>query len=158
MVDESSSNAPTAGTAITPPSPVAPRYDWLRWAIRITGIVLMFGGTIYIGLTAAKLLTDNKSDSVLLMIVVSLITLGLGIFVLRIGMNMLRSINVRTIGSFSFVFALIYTYILTQILPLSGFFNDSAVLVYLLVFLYFGLSYWILKSILILLLLPPHER
>ncbi len=154
MVDKSSpgnlSDQPASGRA-----PEA--YGWLRWTIRITGILLMFGGTIYLGRTASDLLTDKKSGSGLFVVVVSLVALGLGIYVLRIGLAMLRSINARTIGSFSFVFALIYTFILVHIVPSTSMFSDHPVLVCLVIFLCFGLSYWILKSILFRLLLPREE-
>jgi len=130
-----------------------PHYDLLRWAIRITGIILMFGGTIYLGVTASRLLIDLKSGETLFFVVGSLLALGLGIFVLRIGYAMLKSINSRTIGNFSFLFALIYTFILIQILPSTDAVDGHSILIYFCVILYFGLSYWALKSILFRLLL-----
>jgi len=142
----------------TPAQAVLPSYEWLRWAIRITGILLMFGGTIYLGVTASQLLTDNTSGSGLFVVVVTVAMLGLGIYVLRTGLNMLRSIDAHTIGSFCIIFALIYTWILAHILSPWEFFKGYPALMYLLVFLYFGLSYWILKSILFRLLLPRGER
>ena len=75
-----------------------------------------------------------------MVVIVSLVMLGLGILVLRTGIRMLRTIDAHTIGTFSFLFALIYTWILVQILPLSGLFTDHPVFLYLLMFLYFGLS------------------
>ncbi len=118
----------------------------------------MFGGTIYLGMIASNLLIGDKPGSGLLVVVVSLVILGLGIYVLRTGLDMLRSINARTISSFSLVFSLIYTWILAQILPFSEWFGDYPYVIYLLMFLYFGLSYWILKRILLHLLLPAIER
>jgi len=135
-----------------------PAYDSIRWAIRITGILLMVGGTIYLGVLASDLLTDKKTGSGLFVVVVSVGMLGLGIYVLRIGLNMLRSIDAHTIGSFSFVFALVYTWILAHVLPPWKLLNDWPVVGYALMFLYFGLSYWILKRILLHLLLPPKRR
>jgi hypothetical protein len=151
MADESASNPQVEGTTA---NPVVPRYDWLRWAIRITGIALMLGGTVYLGMSVCRLLTDNKAGDGIFSVVASLVTLGLVIFVLRVGYNMLRAINRRTISSFSFVFSLVYTFILIEILPATGVMFDYPALVYLFIFLYFGLSYWMLKSILLLLLLP----
>jgi hypothetical protein len=133
-------------------------YGWLRWTIRITGILLMFGGTIYLGGTAWALLTDKKTGGGLLVVIMSLVVLGLGIYVLRIGLGMLRSINAHTIASFSFVFALIYTFILVHIVPSTSMFSDHPVLVGFVILLCFGLSYWILKSILFRLLLPREEQ
>ncbi len=66
---------------------------------------------------------------------------------------MLHSVNAQTIKAFSFIFALIYTFILVHILPPAGIFNDYPALLYLMLFLYLGLSYWILRSILFHLLL-----
>jgi hypothetical protein len=138
---------------------ITPRYNLLRWAIRITGIVLMLGGTIYLGVTASQLLTSgNSGNELLFLIVCSVIALGMGILVIRAGYAMLRSINSGTISSFSFVFSLVYTFIVAQILPSTGFAAGHPILLYALVFLYFVLSYLILKSILLHLLMPRKER
>lgn len=158
MVDESKPAASDGKVTVIPASSVPPRYDWLRWAIRITGIVLMLAGTVYLGMTAARLLTDNQSENELFLIVCSIIVLGIGIYVLRIGFAMLRSIDAHTIGSFSFVFSLVYTFVVAQILPASGFMSGHLILLYGLIFLFFILSYWILRAILFCLLLPREER
>jgi len=139
-----------------------PGYDRLRWTIRVAGTLLMFGGTIYLGKVAAALLSGSlvsrRPTDNLMILVVSLVELGLGIFVLRTGLNMLRSVDASAIRHFSFVFALIYTFILMQVLPLSGLFFWHPVLTYLLLGLYLGLSYWVLNRILLVLLLPTEKR
>lgn len=162
MVDESLESGSTAKASGQGPQPPLPSYVLLRWTIRLTGVLLMFGGAIYLIRVAWSLLfekhvNDTPFDS-LFAIIVSLGILGLGIFVLRTGLRMLRTVDASSIGSFSFVFALIYTWILTQVLPLSDIFIQHQALFFLLLFLYFGLSYWILKRILLALLLPKEER
>jgi hypothetical protein len=160
MADEAST-----GRTEPPAGPVGvnpPAYDGLRWSIRITGIILMFGGMIYLGMIVSSLLWGSGPGGTrtegLFPLVVSLVTFGLGIFVLRTGLRMFRSVDASTIAHFSFVFALVYTFILVHILPLSGLFQRHAALMWLLLVLYFGLSYWILKRILLHLLLPEGER
>ena len=136
-------------------------YGRLRWMIRITGVLLMFGGTIYLGIVAGKVLWGsltylNASDS-LYVVIVSLLALGLGVFVFRAGLNMLRSVDSSAVSSFSFVFALIYTSILMEIVPAAALFYKYPVLVLLLFLLYLGLTYFVLKYILLMLLFPQKK-
>jgi len=135
-----------------------PSYKGLRWVIRITGIILMLAGTAYLGTTAVRLLTDSQSGNELFLIVCSVIMLGIGMYILRIGFAMLRSVDAQTIGNFSFVFALVYAFVVAQILPASGLMSGHPALLYGLLFLFFILCYWILKSILFRLLLPREEQ
>lgn len=132
-------------------------YGWLRGFIRITGILLMFGGALYLGAMAASLLVAKKGGG-LLGVVITLVALGIGIYVLRVGIDMLRTVDARAIKCFSFIFALIYTSILLNILPSFDFFGQHPAALYLMLFLYLGLSYWIVKYILFHLLLPPDQR
>jgi len=155
MADESSSpsDQPTR----------AHDYDWLRWAIRITGILLMFAGAIYLLKSVSSLLWQNlgtastASDN-LFALVISLVALGIGIFVVRTGLKMFQTVDASAISHFSFVFTLVYTFVLMQILPLSGLFHSHLIFMGLLLMLYFGLSYWVLQRILLHLLLPVDER
>jgi hypothetical protein len=133
-------------------------YARLRWTIRLTGVLLMFGGAIYLGAVAGRLLfaslTDGNASGGLYAVIISLVALGLGIFVLRAGLDMLRSVDSSAVGSFSFVFALVYTWILMQIVPASALYYRYPVLMFLLFLLYLSLTYLILKYILLLLLFP----
>ena len=87
----------------------------------------------------------------------SLVALGLGMFVFRIGLDMLRSVDSSAVASFSFVFALVYTSILMQIVPATVLFYQYPVLVLLLFLLYLGLTYFVLKYILLALLFPKKK-
>ena len=153
MVDESK---PAPEIAAASPS-LQHRYDWLRWAIRVTGIVLMLAGTCYLGMTAAQLLTSNQSGNEPFLVVCTLIGLGIGMYVLRVGYVMLWSIDERTIRSFSFIFSLVYAFVIAQILPSSGFLSDYPFLLYILLFFFFALFYWLLKTILFQLLMTQKE-
>ncbi len=158
MVDDPPSASSTAPSSSSPSGASAPSYDWLRWTIRITGILLMFGGAIYLGIVAsnlllAKLSYGNPYES-LFALIISLVGLGLGIFVLRTGLRMFRTVDASAIGHFAFVFALVYNLRPDANPALAGLFNHHFVLMALLLILYFGLSYWVLKRILLHLLLP----
>ncbi len=142
----------TAGSSVQ-------RYGLLRWTIRLVGFILMLGGVAYLALTAGSLLLGRyRSHDLPYVLVISLIALGLGILALRIGFRMLLLIDASTISQFSFIFAVIYTFVLMHVMPLSGIFQSHLVLTLFLVGIYLGLSYWILKRILSVLLLPPAER
>jgi hypothetical protein len=137
-------------------------YARLRWTIRLTGVVLMFGGVIYLGIAAShpllSSLSHGKAGDSLYAVVISLVALGLGIFVFRAGLNMLRSVDASAVASFSFVFALVYTSILMQLVPASALFYRYPALMFLLFFLYLGLTYLVLKHILLVLLFPRARK
>jgi hypothetical protein len=137
-------------------------YARLRWTIRITGVLLMFGGAIYLGIVAGKVLlgslTDIKAIDGLYVVVVSLLALVLGMFIFRAGLDMLRSVDSSAVGIFSFVFALVYTSILMQIVPALALFYQYPALMLLLFLFYFGLTYLILKYILLALLFPRKKK
>jgi hypothetical protein len=133
-------------------------YARLRWTIRFTGVLLMFCGTIYLGIAAGKLLLGSlsyhKASDDAYAVIISLLALGLGIFILRAGLNMVQSMDASAVTSFSFVFALVYASILMQIVPASALFYRYPVLALLLFLIYLGLTYLVLKYILLALLFP----
>ena len=164
MVDElppseHSANSLSAGSSSAPLFLLP--YAGLRWIIRITGVLLMFGGVICLGSVAGKLLFGSlayhKVSDSLSVVIVSLIALGLGIFVFRIGLRMLCSVDGRAVRNFSFIFALVYTLILMQILPAGTIFDSYPILRFLLFLFSLGLAYFILKRILLTLLFPRGE-
>jgi len=158
MADESPAAAITDKHSHPDPATAPLSYRGLRWVIRFTGVLLMFGGAIYFGTVACTLvfgkLVYHQATEGLYVLVVSLLALGLGYFIFRVGLNMLRSINAATISSFSFLFALVYTPVFMRILPALGLVHRQPVLTIFFVLGYFGLTYLILKRILLLLLLP----
>jgi len=155
MADESKMG-PVVEPGATPADASPSHFCGLRWAIRLTGVALMLAGTIYIAMVTSSLLMGGKVGSGIMVVVVSMLGLGMGILILRVGYRMLCSVDAQTIGAFSFLFGLVFTFILMHILAPWGIFNDSPVLLYLLLFLYLGLSYWVVKIILIRLLLPQN--
>jgi len=166
MVDElppakSSDHVPDTTTNASSLGPALP-YGSLRLAIRVAGVLLMFGGVIYLGLIAGGLLLGSmtyfqKSDN-LYIVIASLVALGVGIFVFRVGLNMVRSTDASVVGSFSFLFALIYTSILMQTLPSTALFSRHPFIMYLLFPVCLALTYFILKRILLMLLFPKEKN
>lgn len=160
MVDDLSPSVPSGNSLPEEISPTISSlpYARLRWTIRLTGVLLMFSGTVYLGVVAGRLLfgslTNPNAADDLYAVVISLVALGLGIFVLRAGLDMLRSVDSAAVTSFSFLFALVYTSILMQIVPAAAFSYQHPGLVLLLFLLYLGLTYLVLKYILLLLLFP----
>ena len=122
----------------------------------------MFGGTICLGIWAGSLLleslTEHKGGYGLYLVVVSLGVLGLGVFALRAGLNMLWVADTAAVGSFSFVFALIYAFIFMQILPAWGGYHQYPILMLLLFLLCLGLIYYVVKRILLALLFPQKKE
>ena len=160
MVDESSG----ISTASPLPPSEAPglsgaRYGLLRWSIRLTGLVLMLAGVACLTFAACNLLRgQHQSHDLPYTIVVSLLVLGVVILALRTGFRMLLLVDVTTIRQFSFIFALVYTVVLLNILPQSDLQLNHPVLVFILVGFFLGLSYWVLNRILSALLLPSKKR
>jgi hypothetical protein len=89
---------------------------------------------------------------------VSLLVLGLGIFMLRTGLRMFWIVDLTSIRQFSFIFAVIFTLVILQIVPLANMLGEHTGYTGLLVVLYFGLTYWVLQRILVSLLLLPEQR
>jgi len=121
----------------------------------------MFGGTIYLGIVAGRLLFGTQGHHTvgawLYALVISLIALGLGIYVLRIGLNMLCSVDAASIGSFSFLFSLVYISILVQILPSAEWFSQRPIEMGLFFLLCLACSYFVLRYILLALLFPKRK-
>ena len=158
MADE----PPPAGPAPQPPpspEPAPVAYASIRWSIRLTGVVLMFSGMIYVLLLVYALLFGKSGGAEgLFPYIVSLVTIGLGVFVLRTGIQMFRSVDAAAIGHFSFVFSLVYTFILLHILPLEGIFLLHPRMLFFLVICFVVLSYGMLRHILVRLLLDLGEK
>jgi len=153
-VSDTTTNASSLG-------PTLP-YGSLRLAIRVTGVLLMFGGVIYLGLIAGELLFGSmtyfqKSDN-LYIVIAALVALGVCGFVFRVGLNMVRSTDASVVGSFSFLFALIYTSILMQTLPSTVLFSRHPFIMYLLFPVCLAFTYFILKRILLMLLFPKGKN
>lgn len=157
MVDEAPPSRPADETSSAGMSSGAslPSYARLRWMIRITGVLIMLGGTIYLGIWAGSLLKgiliDHKGGEGLYIVVVALGVLGLAILALRAGLNMLLSVDSAAVGTFSFIFALIYAFIFMQILPAQSL---QPILMLPLFLLSLGVTYFVVKRILLALLFP----
>lgn len=117
----------------------------------------MIGGVIYLGMVAWSLIGKfnyRQPTDAIFVLVVSLIAFGLGYLVFKTGLAMLCSVNAATISTFSFLFALIFTLVLVRVLPVLDFLHRHPVLTILFTIIYFGLTYMILKRILLSLLFP----
>jgi hypothetical protein len=143
---------------VEPDKPPVARCSRLSAFIRLTGALLMMLGVIYLGIVTGTLwfgdLKYGASTEGLFVLVVYLLELGLGFFAIRVGLGMLVSINPSTIGNFSFVFALIYTPILMRLFPIADGLGRHPAMTILLALIYFGLTYLMLKRILLFLLFP----